>query len=207
MKTLSIIPVKNTAKAKSRLSQQLAQQERESLVFSLLLRTISIFKSCFDAKDILIVGFDPEVERLSEEEGLNFLKEAGSGLNRALHQATVWATKHGFGAILISPLDLPFLSPKDIQSIVNLGTEGEVMVIAPDKDYQGTNILLLNPATKFKFCFGPGSYRRHLEQSEVCGLKQKMYYSFGTCFDLDDYDGYKIWQNDQSRIRNKHESI
>lgn len=205
MKTLSIIPVKNTARAKSRLSQQLGPQERESLVFSLLLRTIRTVKSCFEAKDILIVGLDPEVERLAKKEGLTFLKETGRGLNRALHQATVWATKHGFEAILISPLDLPFLSPKDIQSIVNLGSEGGVMVIAPDKAYQGTNILLLNPVISFKFCFGPGSYQRHLKQSEFCGLKQKMYYSFGTCFDLDDYDGYQVWQNGE--LRNNNESL
>jgi 2-phospho-L-lactate guanylyltransferase (CobY/MobA/RfbA family) len=98
------------AHAKSRLANQLGAQAREALVFSLLKRTIRTFKSCLNPKDILIVGLDPDVERLAKLEGLSFLKEIGGGLNSALYQATIWATHHGFEAILISPLDLPFLA-------------------------------------------------------------------------------------------------
>jgi 2-phospho-L-lactate guanylyltransferase len=198
-KTLSIIPVKSTATAKSRLANQLGPQAREALVFSLLLRTIRTLKACLNPKDILIVGLDADVERLAKREGLSFLKETGSGLNSALHQATNWAARHGFEAILISPLDLPFLSPEDIQAIIGLGNEERTMVIAPDRAYYGTNILLLNPPADFRFCFGRGSYKRHLKQSESCGLKQKVFYSFGTYFDLDDYDAYQVWMEDQSK--------
>ena len=193
MKTLAVIPVKSIAHAKSRLSNQLGPKGRETLVFSLLNKIIGTFKSCLNPKDILIVGLDPDVERLAKVEGLSFLKESGGGLNSALKQAAIWATDHCFEAILIPPLDLPFLSPDDIQSIIGLGGEEGTMVIAPDRAYFGTNILYLNLPTKFNFCFGKGSYDQHLKQAESCGLKVKLFYSFGTSFDLDDYDAYQVW--------------
>lgn len=207
MKTLSIIPVKSTAIAKSRLANQLGPQAREALVFSLLLKTIRTLKACLNPKDILIVSLDPDVERLAKLESLSFLKEVGGGLNSALHQATIWAAHHGFEAILISPLDLPFLSPEDIQAIIALGVEERTMVIAPDRTYYGTNMLLLNPAADFRFCFGRGSYKRHLKQSESCGLKPKVFYSFGTYFDLDDYDAYQVWMEDQHKLIKTNDSL
>jgi len=207
VKTLSIIPVKSTAISKSRLANQLGPRAREALVFSLLLKTIRTLKACLNPKDILIVSLDPDVERLAKLESLSFLKEIGSGLNSALHQATIWAAHHGFEAILISPLDLPFLSPEDIQAIIGLGVEERTMVIAPDRTYYGTNILLLNPPTDFRFCFGQESYKRHLKQSQSCGLKQKVFYSFGTYFDLDDYDAYQVWMEDQNKLIKTDDSL
>ncbi len=207
MKTLSIIPVKSTANAKSRLANQLGPQTREALVFALLLRTIRILKKCLNSEDILIVSPDLDVERLAKRESLSFLKEICGGLNSALHQATRWAAHHGFERILISPLDLPFLSPEDIQAIIGLGVEESTMVIAPDRTYYGTNLLLLNPPTNFRFCFGQESYKRHLKQSESCGLKPKVFYSFGTYFDLDDYDAYQIWMEDQNKLTKTNDSL
>lgn len=201
MKTLCITPVKHLAKAKSRLAGSLGPRARRELVLGLLEKTLRTLVACVSQGEVLIVGRDPEVSSLARQQGIWFLPEKGSGLNRALDQASSWAAKNRFSAILVVPLDLPFLEPETIKTILALGREPARMVIAADQSREGTNLLLINPAHGFRFCFGPGSYQRHLDESCRMGMEAIAYDSLATSFDLDDYQAYRFWQ------RNKHNPV
>ena len=46
-----------------------------------------------------------------------------------------------------------------------------VVVVAPDRRYQGTNALLICPVGLIEYDFGPGSFQRHCERARQRGAR------------------------------------
>ena len=65
-----------------------------------------------------------------------------------------------------------------------LHTLGRV-VVAPDADASGTNLLIRRPPKAIAARFGPDSYRRHLESVETRGLPAAVVEADELAFDLD----------------------
>lgn len=186
MKTLAILPVKNLNQSKSRLSPAMNRQQRESLTSHLLRRTIGILKVARGIDDILLVSRDEKVSALALSENVRFLSERGTGLNQALEQATRWSVEYQYSAILILPLDLPLLTEEDIDSMLRMSHGmGEIVIIAPDQELQGTNALLVKPPGTLTYQFGLGSFQCHCQQFRDRNIESRIYRSAGTGFDLD----------------------
>ena len=186
MKTLAVLPVKNLNQSKSRLSPAMNRQQRESLTSHLLRRTIVILKTAGGIDDILLVSRDKKICALALSESVQFLSERGTGLNQALEQATRWSIEHGYSAVFILPLDLPLLTKKDIDSMLDMSHEtGEIVVIAPDQEMRGTNALLVKPPGILTYQFGRGSFQCHCQQFRDRNIESRIYQSTGTGFDLD----------------------
>jgi len=195
MKTrvLAVIPVNSLSSTKSRLRTVLNLQERQAFTLNILSRTIQTLK-CLD-KDQYILVLTPDDRVLSFVKGLRVigLKEEGKGLNPALGQATRWAIEQGFGAILILPCDIPLLNSEDIKTILRMGVEGErVVVIAPNKGRNGTNVLFVKPPGILKYSFGVNSFERHLQQAMAQNVKFEVYSSASAAFDLDTSEEYRL---------------
>ena len=75
LSTLAILPVKNLSQSKSRLSHEINRQQRESLAFDLLQRTLGILQSSRCIGGILMVSRDARVRSIAEMEGVLFLQE------------------------------------------------------------------------------------------------------------------------------------
>jgi len=184
--TLAILPVKDLSQSKSRLSHEINRQQRESLSFNLLGRTLGILKSAKGVDGIMLISRDARVRSLAEIENVLFLQEKGGGLNQALEQATGWSIAQQFSAILILPVDIPFLAKEDIDSITAMGKgKREMVIIAPDQERQGTNALLVKPPGSLQYQFGPGSFRRHWQQAQERHIENRIYYSARIGFDVD----------------------
>jgi len=189
---LAILPVKNLNQAKSRLSHEMNQQQRESLTFNLLGRTLGILKSSECIDDILMVSRDVKIRSMAEMENVLFLEEQGTDLNQALEQATRWSIEQHYSAILILPLDIPFLTKEDIDSITKMGNEKrEIVIIAPDREMKGTNALLVKPPGILQYQFGLESFRRHWQQAQDKHIENKIYYSTKIGFDVDSPSHYR----------------
>ena len=192
MRTLAVVPVKNLSCAKSRLSF-LEMQERRDLVLSLLTETIDTLKTVMNS-DIVIIGSDRETKEIAVRKWIFYLEEEKPGLNAALFQTAEWAEQSGYFALLVVPIDLPLLIPNDIFFVLESAAEGNFMVIAPNSKQNGTNLLCVRLFHNFRFSFGADSYKRHLDQAAVCGMKSKVFYSSRTCHDLDTYDDWLVWK-------------
>lgn len=186
MSILAILPVKDLSQSKSRLSHEMNRQQRESLAFNLLRRTLEILKSSKCIDDILMVSRDARVRSMAEMENVLFLQEEGTDLNQALEQATRWSLEQHYSAILILPLDIPFLTKEDIDAIINMGNEKrEIVIIAPDREMKGTNALLVKPPGILQYQFGLESFRCHWQQTQYRHIENKIYYSAKMSFDVD----------------------
>jgi 2-phospho-L-lactate guanylyltransferase (CobY/MobA/RfbA family) len=84
--------------------------------------------------------------------------------------------------------DLPQLSAADVQAVLALLELHEV-VIVPDQEERGTNLLGLAPPAAMPSCFGTGdSFRRHLLGAEQRALRAAVSRMPGICFDVDEPD-------------------
>ena len=192
MSILAILPVKNLSQSKSRLSHEMNRRQRELLTFSLLKRTLGILKSSKCIDDILMVSRDVKICSMAEMEKVLFLQERGTALNQALEQATGWALEQHFSAILILPLDIPFLTKEDIDSIVEMGNEmREIVVIAPDQEIKGTNALFVKPPGILQYQFGLESFHCHWQQTRDRHIENRIYYSPRMSFDVDSPSQYR----------------
>lgn len=171
MKNVAILPVKNLAQAKSRLSTVLPMDSRLNLARKLFNH---VWKTCLEA------GLRPYAvtsdKNLAAELGKNAIPDTGHGLNRAIKHAleTLKPTSY----FIILP-DLPMLTATDLKTIYEIGWE---YVVCPDKKLRGTNIIYVNKWDGYQPCFGVNSFMKHL-RLHIC---PKIYYGLGTALDIDE---------------------
>lgn len=174
----AIVPVKPLRRGRSRLAGVLSEDERTLLNFTLLSSTLKTLVEAPEIDQVLVVSRDPSALALARDFQARTVQEDGQpDLNTALERATVVAQLYSAQEILVLPADLPLLSRRDIQHIIDLGSKPPVVVVAPDRRNDGTNALYLNPAGIIQYQFGPKSFQKHLEaarrkdvRAEVCEL-------------------------------------
>jgi 2-phospho-L-lactate guanylyltransferase len=193
-----IIPVKSLKESKSRLANVLTEDQRKELTWLLLLQLIEVSRQVSRIQRILIVTPDPEVESLvSPHDAITLIESGKQGLNGALAESRDYAAADA-DCILILPCDLPFITKLDLEMLLapladqdsksisgDPDQNGPLMVICPDQYEDGTNALLLCEPMEFTFNYGPDSFRKHLEEASLRGLKINRVEPDGVIFDLD----------------------
>jgi 2-phospho-L-lactate guanylyltransferase len=205
-----IVPVKRLEESKSRLAAVLPEAARRSLALALLGTVLDVVRQAQAHLPAfgVVVSADPQVLELAQAHGLKALPEidrttrghendpapapeANGGersLNQALDQATAFAAGQGAAALLVLPADLPLLTLAEVRGLWEASQQlyaSRAMVIAPDGREEGTNALLVRPAGKMRYQFGPGSFQRHCEQARALDMAWHIYRSAQLGFDVD----------------------
>lgn len=177
MRVAAIIPVGTLEGAKTRLGESLDAEERQDLVADLLARTVETALAVDGLDDVLVVSPDREVLALAAGIGARTLRQRTRGLNHGLTEARADAVAGGAEAILVLPIDLPFVTAEAVTSVVERLTQddddshddlsGPRVVLVTDRHGTGTNALGLRPPSVIDFTFGPGSRRRHRAAAEA----------------------------------------
>ena len=173
MRIAAIIPVGTLEGAKTRLGGTLDAEERHDLVEGLLARTVAAALAVDRLDDVLVISPDPEVLTRAAEIGARTLRQRTSGLNAGLAEARADVVAGGAEAILVLPIDLPFVTAEAVQRVARTAdprrpTAAHV-VLATDRHGTGTNALGLRPPEVIDFAFGPGSRRAHRAAAEAAG--------------------------------------
>jgi 2-phospho-L-lactate guanylyltransferase len=168
----AIVPVKPLRRGKSRLAWVLSEEERTALNQYLLAHTLDTLKTIPEIEHILVISRDPGALALARSHGARTVQEDGAPhLNVALTRATIVAKNYTTNGILIIPADLPLITSTDIRAMLNRAIDPPVVVVVPDRHYQGTNALLVSPAGLIQYSFGPGSYQIHCERAQQAGAR------------------------------------
>lgn len=167
----AIIPVGPLEGAKSRLGGALDAEERQDLTERLLTRTIGVAVAAEMLADVLVVSPDREVLQRAADMGARTLRQRTQGLNPGLDEARADAVARGAEAIVILPIDLPFLTVEATTAVLERldADPGPAVVLVPDRHGTGTNILALRPAGLIGFSFGPGSRAAHRDAAASAG--------------------------------------
>ncbi|MEL6526942.1 MAG: hypothetical protein AAFQ07_14655, partial [Chloroflexota bacterium] len=78
-----------------------------------------------------------------------------------------------------------FITEIDIQKMADLCHFGPKVIIASDKDAEGTNALLMRPAGLMPVMFGEQSYERHVVAAKLAGADVETYASETIELDID----------------------
>lgn len=167
----AIIPVGPLEVAKSRLGGALDAEERQDLTERLLMRTVAVAVAAEMLADVLVVSPDREVLKRAADLGARTLRQRTQGLNLGLHEAREDVVAGGAEAIVVLPIDLPFLTVETMGAVLERldADPGPTALLVPDRHGTGTNVLALRPPGLIEFSFGPGSLEAHREATVAAG--------------------------------------
>jgi 2-phospho-L-lactate/phosphoenolpyruvate guanylyltransferase len=176
----ALVAIKERLHCKTRLAGALAPAARLEFVRSMLAAVLSAAADAQSVRQIIVVS--PERDAVPAH--IPVLADSGESLNGALVQAHRVLREFGCREVVILPADLPEITGADIDGLVRAGRSGG-FAIASDTLGVGTNGLFLASAHPFRFQFGLGSQRLHLQEAARAGLNPQVVRLPGLEFDVD----------------------
>ncbi|PSM17467.1 2-phospho-L-lactate guanylyltransferase [Nitratireductor sp. StC3] len=160
----ALLPVKEGARAKSRLAGILTPPERADLQQAMLLDLLDGLRASQLLSGIALCGPDPATATLAARSGHTFIHQpAGTdGLNAAVAFATRALARSGARIVAVLPADLPLLDGAELDLAITAAALSGACAVVPDRRCTGTNGLVFPASTPPEFRFGPDSFRRHL---------------------------------------------
>lgn len=182
-----LIPVKDLARAKQRLSGLMSQEERTALARALLESTFAAAAGARHADRVAVVTLYPAAIELAARYGFELIiEERQVSESVSVDFGSREAKLRGAGSVLRLPIDLPLVEAADIDELLGLSGEAPACVIVPSRDGTGTNAILRNPGDLFPSHFGPGSLAKHLEEARQAGVGCTIVESPRIALDIDD---------------------
>jgi 2-phospho-L-lactate guanylyltransferase len=160
-----IVPARAFGAGKTRLAPVLDAEGRRRFSRECFRRVVSVARRAVGPDNVLVVTRDAEVQGLARRIGARRLLERGRGLNTAVAQAVVHASRLGARGVLILHSDLPRLDVRDVRRLLQAMQRQAGVVLGPDRDCDGTNALGLRPIARFAFHYGPGSFTAHRKEA------------------------------------------
>jgi 2-phospho-L-lactate guanylyltransferase len=153
--------VKSFAAAKARLAPSLDAADRARLARTMATRVVAAARPL----PVAVVCDDYEVAEWARSQDALVLPEPGRGLNGAVEAGVTRLGAAGATEVLVAHGDLPFA-----HHLGRLAGFGGVTLV-PDRRDDGTNVVGIPAGAGFRFSYGPGSFSRHLVESERLGLE------------------------------------
>ena len=200
MNTLIVIPVRGTSGSKSRLAPIFDADERDILVREMARHMLTQIPA---GADVAIITRNPSaVADIDAEAMILPQSEAYPGLNGSLQQALLQARDAGYKDMLMLPGDLPLVQLHEIEALL---LEEGIIVLAGDRDQEGTNGLRVPTRFAETFTFGMGihSFVHHLAEARLHGTGAITVYHRGLAHDLDTPDDWEaLPQHTRVRLMN-----
>lgn len=162
-----LIPVKDLTRAKQRLAALLTQEERTRLAWALLENTFAVAAQVHNVDRVAIVTLYAPALALAEKYGMEVIRETAQfSESHSVDFGSQQAQRNGAEAVLRLPIDLPFITSADIETILAHDRPAPAVVIAPSRDGTGTNAILRRPPDLFASHFGANSLTKHVREAE-----------------------------------------
>lgn len=160
-----VIPVKAFERAKMRLAPAIDPEGRQLLARRLAAGVIA----AADGYSCWVVCDDELVRTFAIEHGAGVIWAPGTDLNGAVTTAVERMAEMGARTAVIVHADLPY--PSGLSGVIGVAAASQdSVVIVPDHEGRGTNILAVPTGVGFGFVYGPDSARLHRAEAERLGL-------------------------------------
>ncbi|MCX7619721.1 MAG: 2-phospho-L-lactate guanylyltransferase [Acidimicrobiales bacterium] len=155
-----LVPVKAFARAKVRLAGALDGERRAALAREMASRVVA----AADPLPVYVVCDDESVRDWATSVGATVIWKPGRGLNGAVTEGVAALGLAGYDRVVVAHGDLPYA--KGLSGIASF----DGITLVPDRWEDGTNVIALPARAGFRFCYGPGSFKRHREQAATLGF-------------------------------------
>jgi len=165
-----LVPVKNLANAKQRLSSVLSSEGRLLLARSMCADVLETLARWQQRPEVAVVTSDPFARDLAARFDFQVIvDDENPGETQAIEMATAACRNRGVKSTLVIPADVPLIETSELQKIIESAPpRGAVLV--PDAARRGTNAALRSPADLFPLRFGNDSFLPHLASAKASGL-------------------------------------
>jgi 2-phospho-L-lactate guanylyltransferase len=167
----AIVPIKDFTDAKGRLSEVLTPPERESLARAMFRDVLDTLSRTKGLDGIAVMTRDVDAQGLCADLGFRVLtEERNEGQTTAVMSASQSLRQEGIEGVLTIPGDVPLVSPKDIEIVMEKHLAAPAMTIVPARDYQGSNCIICSPPGFVPLRFGENSFYPHLDAARQLGI-------------------------------------
>ena len=186
MKAL-LIPIKDPANAKTRLSQTLSPDERRLLAWAMF-EDVSRAAAIATKPDRVVIAtsYGPAIER-AEQLGWDVLIEQSQQSESA---SVDWASRvlaeRGFDLVMRLPADLPLVQAEDIDELLSKELRAPSALIVPSREGTGTNAIIRTPPALFPSRFGPNSLALHKAEAARVGIECVIVHNPRIALDIDE---------------------
>jgi 2-phospho-L-lactate guanylyltransferase len=164
-----LVPVKNLAQAKQRLSAVLTPEERLDLAQAMCEDVLHELARWRGRPVVAVVTGDSFARDLAARLDFEVIPDAvNPGETGAIEMATAECRRRGEERTLVVPADIPLLETAELQKIADSAPPGGA-VLVPDAAGRGTNAALRAPADLFPLRFGNDSFLPHLAAAKATG--------------------------------------
>ena len=170
-----LVPVKAFSRAKARLAPTLDAQRRAVLARAMAEHVLTAAAPL----PVAVVCDDDEVASWAADHGAMVLPEPGRGLNGAVQTGVRRLAEAGATEVLVVHGDLPLA-----EGLAKLAGFGGITLV-PDRADDGTNVAGVPAYAGFRFSYGAGSFRRHVEEALRLRLELRVVRDPGLTTDVD----------------------
>jgi len=149
-----LVPVKNLADAKQRLSVVLTPEERVALAQAMCEDVLQALADWTGRPSVTVVTNDSFALNLAARFNFEVVADDNSGETNAIELATAFCKERGAGSTLVVPADIPLLNGVELQKIMDHAPHQGGAVLVPDAAGRGTNAAWRSPGDLFPLRFG-----------------------------------------------------
>lgn len=164
-----LVPVKNLADAKQRLSPVLSPEQRVALARAMCEDVLQALAHWQSRPAVAVVTNDSFARDLAARFNFDVVSDDNSGETNAIEMATTVCRGRGAKNTLVVPADIPLIEGAELQMIVDRAPAGGA-VLVPDAAGRGTNAAWRSPGDLFPLRFGNDSFLPHLAAAKATGL-------------------------------------
>jgi 2-phospho-L-lactate guanylyltransferase len=182
----AVVPVKELAGAKQRLSSCLSPDERRALATIMLEDVLDALSAVQQLAGILVVTIDPVATSLAGRCGARVATEAArEGHTGAVTAAARLLVREGQASMMTMPADIPRLSAAEITATLAAHRAAPAFTIVPAHDDLGSNTILCSPPDVVPLRFGDNSFHPHLDAARGRGIDPLIVRQPGIGMDID----------------------
>jgi 2-phospho-L-lactate guanylyltransferase len=175
VRTAAVLPVKSFARAKQRLNEAIARDDRQALAEAMVSDVLAALGAVPEIDDVVVVTAEPLAARAAERAGAAVVNDPEErGQSAAAARGIDAALERGAERALLVPGDCPALAPAEVLQLLERAPGDPSVVIVPDRHGSGTNALLLTPPAAVGPSFGAGSFARHAARAAAAGATVKV---------------------------------
>jgi len=192
--TTAVVPFKDLGSAKERLAERLPSSTRQLLALAMLDDVLGALTSVAGLSGLLVVTHEPQIMQRAARFGAEILEEpANEGHTAAVARAVRELERRGVASMLCVSGDLPAARSEEFAAMLrSLGPPPSV-VLAPSRNGQGTNAVLVAPPSALPLRFGEPSFPSHLARARELGLRTEVLELAGLGLDIDTADDLDLF--------------
>lgn len=182
----AVVPVKERASAKERLSPMLRPETRQALALAMLEDVLAALTATPGIAGLLVVTVDPEAGRLAVSYGARLIEVgARDGHTGAVTAAARLLAAEQRSGMLTLPGDIPLVTPAEIARLLAAHLPAPSFTIVPSHDERGSNAIACSPPDAVPLRFGENSFYPHLQAAEMADIRPNVVHLPGIALDID----------------------